>query len=143
MKVEDSKYKQLYQKKLSFDFGNFYIFDHYVIGEIFEDAHYNWELAEKAIEAVYDFYGTRSIKVSYISNRVHSYSINAQDWLRFFQDRHHLDAFAIVAYDKLRIMNVVLEKIFFHSRIKKFHSLDDAVAWIKTIQTHTERKQDA
>lgn len=133
MKVEESKYKDRYQKKISLHCGNFYIFDTYVISEISEGVHFNWELAEEVIELVYDHFGSRNIKVAYISNRVNNYSVHAQDWLNFYKERHHLEAFAVVAYSKLGLMNVILEKVFSQIRLKKFSSLDEAVQWVHSL----------
>ncbi|MBT8261536.1 MAG: hypothetical protein KJO05_01860 [Bacteroidia bacterium] len=134
MKIESSKYRGLYRYKISEPFGNFYIFDDYVISEINEGVHFNWELAEIVIEQVYDYFGSRDIKLSYISNRIHSYSLHPQDWLRFYQERHQLEAFAIVAYNKIGLMNVILEKLFSQTRIRKFRNLDVAIEWVSEIK---------
>lgn len=133
MKVEESQYKDLYQKKISLHYGNFYIFETYVISEISEGVHFNWELAEEVIELVYDHFGTRDIKVAYISNRINNYTVHAQDWLNFYKERHHLEAFAVVAYSKLGFMNVILEKVFAQMRLKKFNDLDSAVDWVLSL----------
>ncbi|GAB5399574.1 MAG: hypothetical protein Aureis2KO_11590 [Aureisphaera sp.] len=129
VKVENSKYREHYLKKLEFDFGNFYIFDTYVIGEISEGIHFNWDLASKVIYAVYDYFGTTDLKVAYISNRVNSYSVQPKDWMQFFKERHHIKCIAVVAYSKLGWMSVVLEKIFSNAPIKKFKDLDSAIDW--------------
>ena len=81
------------------------------------------------IELALDHYGSGS-KISYISNRVHSYSIEAQDWLKFFKSRHTLRSFAVVTYSKSGLINVMMEKIFFKSRIKTFENLYDATEWV-------------
>jgi hypothetical protein len=133
LKVEESKYKDHYQKKISLHYGNFYIFEKYVISEISEGVHFNWALAEEVIELVYEHFGSRDIKVAYISNRIYNYSVHAQDWLNFYKERHHLEAFAVVAYTKLGFMNVILEKVFSQIRLKKFSSLDDAVEWVLSL----------
>lgn len=135
MKIEDSKYKFSYRHKIAEPFGNFYLFDNYVISEINEGVHFNWELAKGVIEQVYDYYGTRDIRVSYISNRVHSYSLHPQDWLRFYKERHQLEAFAVVVHNKIGLMNVILEKLFSQTRIRKFHFLEDAVNWIEALKS--------
>ena len=135
LKIEDSPYKDLYQKKLSLASGNFYIFEKYVIGEIHEGVHFNWDIAREVIELVYLHFDSRDIKVAYISNRVNSYSVHAQDWINFYKERNHLEAFAVVAYTKMGFMNVVLEKIFSQARMRKFHSMEEAIAWIGELKT--------
>ena len=140
MKVEESKYKLIYKHKILEPYGTFYLFDGYVISEINEGVHFNWELAEQVIEKVYDFYGTRDIKVSYISNRINSYSLYPQDWLRFYKERHQLVCYAIVAYNRIGLMNVILEKIFSQTRIRKFNHLDEAVEWVKEVASEEKKK---
>ena len=135
MKIEESKYKFIYRHKISEPFGNFYIFDDYVISEINEGIHFNWALAEIVIEQIYDSFGSRNVKLSFISNRINSYSLHPQDWMCFYKQGYQLQAYAIVAYNKIGLMNVILEKLFSQTRIRKFHHLDDAVNWIEEIKT--------
>ena len=136
LKIENSPYKDLYQKKLSLASGNFYIFEKYVIGEVHEGVHFNWDSASELIELVYLHFGSRDIKVAYISNRVNSYSVHAQDWIQFYKERNHLEAFAVVAYTKIGFMNVVLEKIFSQARVRKFHTMEEAITWIEELKPH-------
>lgn len=140
MRVEDSKYKDLYDKKVVLECGNFYYFKKFIISEIKEGIHFTWETAKECIDKAYEHYG-QDIKVVYISNRVNSYSVNAQDWLKFYQERHHLEAIAIVAYNKMGLMNVVLEKIFNQARLRKFSKLDDAVTWALALKDSSELKK--
>lgn len=137
MRIEESKYENGYDKKVTIKSGDFYFFKKFVVAEIAEGVHFDWELAKEVIAMAYDHYG-QDIRVAYISNRVNSYSVNAPDWLNFYKERHHLEAIAIVAYDKMGIMNVVLEKIFNQTRLRKFKSLDEAVAWVSTIKDSSE-----
>lgn len=139
MRLEETKYRSEYLHKIDESIGSFYIFEHFVLSEINEGVHFNWELAEKVIEQVYSYYGSREIKVAYISNRVNSYSLYPQDWLRFYKERHHLEAFAIVAYNKIGLMNVILEKLFSQTRIRRFADLDEAIDWIKELN-QSEKK---
>ncbi len=132
IKVEDSKYRDLYREKLTFDSGNFYIFDTYVIAEIAEGYHFDWPSAKVVIDAVYEHFGTKDIKVSYVSNRVNSYSVQPKDWLNFFKERHKIRCIAIVAYSQGGVMSVVLEKIFSKAPMRKFSNLDDGVDWAIT-----------
>ncbi len=136
--VEKSKYREHFLKKLSFDFGNFYIFEEYVIGEISEGVHFNWDLAKQVIDAVYDYFGTTDLTIAYISNRVHSYSVQPKDWMQFFKERHHIKCIAVVAYNKMGWMSVVLEKIFSNAPIKKFKDMDSAIDW--AIHTKEQKK---
>lgn len=137
LKVEESSFNNLYLKKLSLASGNFYIFEKFVIGEVHTGVHFNWDTANEVIEQVYTHFGSRNIKVSYISNRVNTYTTHAQDWIRFYKERNHLEAFAVVVYSKLGFMNVVFELIFAQTQLRKFNSLEDTVAWVEQLPTHT------
>lgn len=120
--------------------GMFYFFEDFIVSEINEGVHFNWETAQEVIELALNHYG-RDSKISYISNRVYSYSIEPQDWLKFFKSRHTLRVFAVVTYSKSGFINVMMEKLFFKSRIKTFENLNDAVDWVAkyqpTLRTNT------
>lgn len=130
MKVADSNLISEIEDIYIFDFGTFYFCSDYVISEINEGALFSWELAQDVIEQVYAHYG-REVSISYISNRIYSYSLVPQDWLKFFAERHALQCFAVVTYSKQGLMNVMLEKFFFKSRLKRFETLYEATDWIK------------
>jgi len=133
VRLEESKYKDKFEAKIVLPEGNFYIFKKFVVGEVAQDVHFNWELAQIVLEKVYDYLGSRDVKMAYISNRVNAYSVHPQDWLQFYKERHHLEAFAVVAYNKIGFMNVVLEKIFSQTRIRKFSELEKAVQWVEQL----------
>jgi len=137
VRVEESKYNNLYEKKIVHHLGNFYFFKDYVISEINEGIHFNYENGKEIIDMAYEHYG-EGIKVAYISNRVNSYSLDPRDWITFYKERHKLEAFAIVAYNKIGIMNAVLEKLFSQTRIGRFDNLDEAVNWVMTIHKEKE-----
>lgn len=129
VKVEESKYRDLYREKISVPSGNFFIFDNYVVGEINEGVHFDWDIAKDIIQKVYLHFGTSDIHIAYVSNRVYSYSVQPKDWLNFYRDRHKLKCIAIVAYNKQGVLSLVLEKIFSKSPIRKFRTIDYAVDW--------------
>ncbi len=137
MRVEESKYRNLYTKKGTVESGVFYFFEKFVIAEISERSTFQLGNSQRGNAIAYEHYG-QDIRVAYISNRVNSYSVNAQDWLNFYKERHHLEAIAIVAYDKMGIMNVVLEKIFTQTRLRKFKNLDEAIAWVSLLKDSSE-----
>ncbi len=136
MRIEDSKYSTLYDKKVSVNSGDFFFFKKFVVGEIGEGVHFNWELAKEVVQMANDHYG-KVIKVAYISNRVNSYSVHAQDWQKFYKEKNQMEAMAVVAYNKIGIMNVVLENIFIQSNVKKFNVLDDAINWVLALKIDT------
>lgn len=108
--------------------GVYYFFKGFIISEVNEGILFNWEMAQDLIELAHNHYG-RDAKISYISNRVNEYSMVPQDWLKFFNRNHKLKRFAIVTYTEIGIVNVMLEKMFFKSTIKRFDNLSEAVHW--------------
>jgi len=128
--VQNSVYKDKYRAKLVLDFGDFYIFDKYIIGEVHEGEHVGWDAVKVLIERVYEHFGSRDVDIAYISNRIHSYSLQPKDWLNFYRERHKIKSFNIVAYNKLGAMNIALERIFSKAPIKRFSNLEAAVDWV-------------
>ena len=132
MKLEDSPLLKNCFIKFSEPFGDFFIFENFVVGEMVEGTHFDWEKAEILLKRIYDYFGTRDVDLSYISNRVNSYSVTAQDWLKFYQERHTVNKVAVVSYNSKGFMSVQLEKLFSKSTYKKFNSLEEAVQWVDT-----------
>lgn len=139
MRVENSPYKESVLKTYELDSGLYYFFDEYIIAENKEGIIFSWETAKVIIDLKYQFYGDR--KITYISNRVNSYSVVPQDWLKFFEQRHEVLGVAIVTYSDLGIMNVTLEKLFFRSKLKRFERLEAAIDWAKSLLTPIEDKE--
>ena len=102
-----------------------------MVSEIFEGVAFDWDSANGIIEKIYEFYGSRDIKIGYISNRVNSYSLYPQDWIKFFKNRHQLSCMAILSTNKTRLANGMLEKLFVKTKLKNFKDLDEAIQWVK------------
>lgn len=130
MKVEDSNLVDEIEEIYIVESGTFYFCSQFVISEINEGINFDWKLAQEVIDLVYTHYGAE-VEISYISNRVNSYSLVPQDWLKFFEARHSILSFSIVTYTKAGLMNIMLEKLFFKSKMKKFEKLYEATDWIK------------
>lgn len=127
--VEKSSFRDKYLTKFEFEFGVFYVFDRFIIGEIREGGHYNWEKAKILTNKVYKYFGTEDVDLSYISNRIHSYSIEPQDWLDFFK-HNKLKSVGVVTYNETGTISIALERIFSKAPIKMFSSLESAVSWV-------------
>jgi len=128
--VENSVFKDTYRVKLVLNFGDFYVFDKYIIGQVNEGEHVGWDAVKVLIDSVYEHFGSTDIDIAYISNRIHSYSLQPKDWLNFYRERHKIESFNIVTYNKLGAMNIALERIFSKAPIKKFSNLETAVDWV-------------
>jgi len=130
VRVEDSIYKDKYQAKVALESGDFYIFDRYVVGEVHEGQHITWEQIKVLVDRVHEHFGSSDIEVDYISNRIHSYSVQPKDWLSFYKERHKLKSFSVVAYNKLGAMNIALERLFAKAPFHRFSSLDAAISQV-------------
>ncbi|WP_445957167.1 hypothetical protein [Yeosuana sp.] len=134
MKFEDSIYhKDLKHYKLAMPFGDFYLCDKFIVSEINEGIHFNWEMIKSIMAKVIKFYG-EGVKLGYISNRVNSYSADPQSWDKLDKEFGVIIASAIVSYNNIVFMNATLEKRFCQKSIKRCLFLDEAVYWISNIK---------
>ena len=128
MKIEDSKHIKRDHKKVEMPFGNFYFFNEFLLSELNQGIHFSWDKVQKVAKLASEYYGSEN-QVVYISNRVNSYSIEPQSWLKFDKEYKFFKASAIIAYDIKGGLSVVLEKLFSQKKIKKFNDLDSAIDW--------------
>lgn len=139
MRFEESKYFSLYNhSKLEFKFGNFYLCEKFVISELHEGVHFNWDKILEVIGALLDYYGD-AIEIAYISNRVDSYSIEPQLWYRFHDEFDFILAVATVAYNDFGYINASIEKQFTNISLKRCDDLDAAISWIKHLKEFTQK----
>ena len=128
MKIEDSKYLNMEHEEIKLPFGNFYFFEKFVISELHEGVHFDWKRVKILSDLMQTHYGDGK-SIVYLSNRVNSYSIEPQSWLKFDKKYHLFIASGIIAYDNRGGLSVVLERLFSKERIKKFRSLKNGVEW--------------
>jgi len=128
MKVEDSKYINLEHEEITLPFGNFYFFENFIVSELHEGIHFNWKRVKILSDIMQNHYG-EDPKLIYLSNRVNSYSIEPQSWLKFENKYPMFVATGIIAYDNRGGLSVVLERLFSKERIKRFRRLKDAIEW--------------
>ena len=134
MRFEENKYFNLLpHSKIEFSFGNFYLCDTFVISEINEGIHFDWDKILEVIGALLDYYG-EDLKIAYISNRVDSYSIEPQLWYKFHKEFDFIIATATVAYNDRGYINASIEKQFTKSSLKRCNRLDDAIGWVKQLK---------
>ena len=80
MRFEESPFsKSLSYKKIVLEFGVNYLFDDFFIMEVNEGVHFNSEKLNQLITEIRSHYGDHK-KVAYVSNRIHSYSIDPVLW---------------------------------------------------------------
>ncbi|WP_034039988.1 hypothetical protein [Wocania ichthyoenteri] len=130
MKIEDSEYyKTLNPFKLEMPFGNYYFFEKFIVGELFESIHFDWKKAELLIAEVLNFYGEHA-QLGFIANRINHYSVDPQNWVKLEKKYNFISASAIVMYNMSTYMNASIEKQFAKKSIKRCTSLHEAIEWI-------------
>jgi hypothetical protein len=134
MHFEDSKYcKELEHEKLEFPFGNFYLFEHFFISELNEGEHFDWEKVNLVMTKIIELYG-KDVKLGYISNRIHSYSMDPYSWKKVDKKYGVIVASAIIYYNDFTYKNASLEKKFFQKSIKRCINLDEAIHWMQNLK---------
>jgi hypothetical protein len=119
-------------KELNYSFGDVFIFNGFVISEIKSGINLNWKNHGKLIvEDISCYLGTDGSDLVYISNRINSYAVMAVDWLKFFKNNYYLKAYYIVSSSPSSKLNLLVENLFFNSKIQSFNSLFEAVNWAK------------
>ena len=134
MIFEKSNYfKLLRHEKLTLAFGDFYLLDKYIIAEFNEGIHLDWEKIQILSTELIKHYGY-GLKIGYINNRVHPYSLDPHLWTNFDQEFGFVIASAIVVYDDISYMNATLEKQFTSNSLKRCSSLEEALHWMQNIR---------
>lgn len=138
MTFENSKYsKQFDYKKEVFPFGTLYITKQFVVSELNEGIHVDYDIASELISR-FSKQIRSGTKIGYIANRYNSYSFNPQLWVEFNNEYDFLVASAIVSYSDFSYLSASLEKQFFSKSLKRCRSLDEAIEWIINLEEFTK-----
>ncbi|MDO5980699.1 hypothetical protein [Flavivirga spongiicola] len=133
MKFENSTYcNTLNHYKLETSFGNFYFCEKFFIAELHTGVHFDWPKIEVLANEIIAFYG-KNVKLDYISNRVNSYSIDPQNWIKI-EKYNVIMRSAIVCYNHMMYMNASLEKRFSKGKIYPCLSLNEAIEWVMKLE---------
>ena len=134
MFFEKSNYfKLLNHDKITLSFGDFYLLDNYIIAELHDGAHLDWDKMQKLATELIRHYGFE-LKIGFIANRVNSYSSDPQVWSLFDQEFGFIIATAIVVYDDIGYMNATLEKQLSSTSVKRCSSLEEAIHWMENLR---------
>ncbi len=134
MTFEKSKYSELLEyKKVTLNFGTFYITEHLIISELNEGIHVDHALVSDIISTFSNLI-TEDMRIGYIANRINSYSFDPQLWLDFNNDHNYLVATAIVTYNTVNYMNATIEKQFFKKSLKRCDTIDEAIEWMEGLE---------
>ena len=127
MHFEESKYFNLLKPtKVEFSFGNYYFMDQFIISELNEGIHFDWEKIQEVIGMLIDHYGEQP-RIGYLSNRINSYSIEPHLWIGFHRDYDFIVASAVVSYTDFNYLNATMEKHFTKTSLKRCVSLNEAI----------------
>jgi len=132
--VKNSEFYRDAIHELNYTFGDFYLFEEFVIGEFKEDVLVTWDdHAKILVEDLTNLYDHNGENIVYITNRVHSYAVKPSDWLKFYKSDYKMRGYAIVSYTPKGLLNTLLEKLFIKSRFRSFESLEEAINWAKSL----------
>ena len=131
--IDSNFFEKLEHKEVKFSFGNFYLFDKFIISELNEGVHFSWDKVLKVVEIIIENYG-EDAQIAYLSNRVNSYSIEPQSWIDFYKSYDFVIACAVVAYSDFKYLNATIEKHFFKNSLKRCNSLEEAITWIQNLR---------
>ena len=133
-KLRDTPYYHRAIHEINYSFGDFYLFDTFIVGEIHENVHISWKDHGKMIaEELSNLYDNNGKDLVYISNRANDYSLVPTDWKKFFKLSYNLKAYGIVSYTKTGYFNAMLERMFVNTKLRWFNSLEEAIAWVDQI----------
>lgn len=133
-KLRDTPYYHKAIHERNYSFGDFYLFDTFVVGEIHEDEIFSWtNHGQQIAEELSNLYDNNGKDIVYISNRVHDYSVVPTDWKKFYKFSYNLKAYGIISYTKTGFFNAMLERMFVNTKLRWFNSLEDAIGWVGQI----------
>lgn len=130
--IKDSNIYKDVIKELNYNFADVFVFENFVISEIKEGIVFNWEdhakLIIKDVIAVLDTDGS---DLTYVSNRIHSYSVMPQDWVKFFKNEYSLKGYCVISDKKTSMLSFMVESLFFNNRMKRFTNIYEAVNYLQ------------
>jgi len=130
--IKESNFYDQVLKEHNYPFADIFIFKDFIVSEIKEGVIFNWEdHAKLVINDVTGFFNTDGSDLIYISNRVHSYSVMPQDWVKFFKSSYNLKGYYVVSDRKTSVMGFMIENLFFKNKIKRFSSIYEAINWLE------------
>lgn len=133
MKFESTDFFKNSHFKLEMDFGNYYLFENYFVGELNEGVHFDWKKTQLVVQELMSFYGD-NCKIGFISNRVNRYSVDPQNWTNVEKKYNIINASAIITYNLATQHNASLEKHFSNIKIKQCFTIEEAIKWMTSYQ---------
>lgn len=133
--IKSSNLYELVTKEFNYSFADIYIINNVVVSEIKTGVIFSWDNHAKIIiKDILNYLGADGAKLTYISNRINTYSVVPTDWLKFYKNNNKLLRYYVVGTQKSSFINTAFENLFFNSSIKKFTTIEDAVDSAVTVQ---------
>lgn len=120
---------------LNYDFGDFYLYDKFIVAEFNDGEVVSWDAVGKIlVEDIRGIYGPKSKELIYLSNRVNKYSVIPSDWIKFKRNNCNIKGYGIISYSNRSYLNALLERLFVNTKLRFFNSLDSAITWACEVQ---------
>lgn len=132
MKITDTDLKEIIEHTHVFEHGVYYFCEGFIISEVNEGVDYNWGIVKEVIEIATNYYG-KEATICLISNRINQYSINPLGWHNFFNSGRKINGLAVVSYTENSMVSVVIEMLFFNSKLERFHNIYEAINWAREL----------
>ncbi|GAA4271564.1 hypothetical protein U6A24_13340 [Aquimarina gracilis] len=137
--IKDTSFYNDAIQVLSYSFGDYYLFENFIIGEVNKDIVFTWkDHAKSVVEEITSLYDQNGKDLVYISNRIHPYSVVPSDWIHFFKYSYSLKGYGIISYDQKGKLNTMFEKLFMRSKFRSFDNLSEAISWAKKLNNSKE-----
>jgi len=129
--IVETKFYSRVLKEFNYPFADIFVFDKFIVSEIKQGVNFDYNNASEIIKDICSFLGSENGEdINYISNRVHSYSVTASDWVKFFKNNFSLKSYIVVS-NKSKVSNIIIEKLFYKGNIKHFKELDMAINFVE------------
>lgn len=128
--IADLKQKPLIEHII--ELGRFMFYANMSIAEVSEGTHVTHEKIAEMLKMAEDVYGD-DVPFVYISNRIHSYSIDPLGYYEAIKQFPNIKGYAIVSQNKQRRTLAVLEKLFIKKPIRVFDDLEKATVWAEQL----------
>ena len=115
------------------DFGKLIVGDRFVIGEMKEGSDIHLDTVTRIIDIANSHF--KGERWAYISNRIHSYSLQPLVYRQAFEFEKNMVAFAVVTNQDPKLVMAEMEKKIVEERFNfsYFGELDRAITWIKSV----------
>ncbi|WP_053992982.1 hypothetical protein [Mangrovimonas sp. TPBH4] len=128
MKVLESPFAKNVEATYCIEIGDFHFFSNYVVAEFRQGTNVAFKDFEEIFDLCDEIFGDQPY--GFISNRVHSFSVDLVDALENSSKVSHIKAYAVVTYNHNTKRMLAIEEHYFSFKRKRFNTLADATEWV-------------